>query len=558
MTLAEVIALTKTAGLTPLQQRDQLSAVRTIARLLEADPSEIEADPARLRRRLEAVAPEAIGISRARWANLRSLLGKALEHGRLMMPARRVTPLSVAWATLLARVDDKRRIRLSALARHFSAAGVEPMAVTLDDLKAYGRAMIEDRLRRSPERAWDELSWSWNASMREVEGWPKIEIPRKDRRNPYVLAWATFPTSLKLEVDAFLRRQSGADLCEEGPPKPLRASSLKTRERQLRVAAAALVHRGVSPSEIRGISDMLSLERFKEILTFFLDRRSGKTSTQVGQLASFLKGVAVHWLGVDDLTEMKMKRLVSRLSVESRGMTPKNRERLRPFDDPETVGRFVCLPQTIRNAVDGDRRPARLKAVAAQCAAAVAILQAAPIRIANLVQIDMRGHLIERAGRVYLVIPATEVKNREPIDLELPASAIEVVAWYALHYRPHLLRGKTDALFPGKGVGPKSAGALGPQITREVFQRTGLRMNPHLFRHAAGKIFLDQKPGQYEVVRRLLGHKSLQTTTAIYTGAETRAAGQLFASVIDDLRGGPKGAALDRRSLRALKTGGGR
>ncbi|NDB69993.1 MAG: hypothetical protein EB015_18725 [Methylocystaceae bacterium] len=58
----------------------------------------------------------------------------------------------------------------------------------------------------------------------------------------------------------------------------------------------------------------------------------------------------------------------------------------------------------------------------------------------------------------------------------------------------------------------------------------------HLFRHAGGKIFLDSKPGQYEVVRRVLGHKSLATTTSIYTGAETRSAGQLFAQVINDRR----------------------
>ena len=58
----------------------------------------------------------------------------------------------------------------------------------------------------------------------------------------------------------------------------------------------------------------------------------------------------------------------------------------------------------------------------------------------------------------------------------------------------------------------------------------------HLFRHAGGKIFLDSKPGQYEIVRRVLGHKSLNTTTSIYTGAETRSAGQLFAQVINDRR----------------------
>jgi DNA-binding winged helix-turn-helix (wHTH) protein len=55
--------------------------------------------------------------------------------------------------------------------------------------------------------------------------------------------------------------------------------------------------------------------------------------------------------------------------------------------------------------------------------------------------------------------------------------------------------------------------------------------------HAAYASDLDQRPGEYEVVRRVLGHKSLATTIAFYTGAETRAAGTHFASVVDELRG---------------------
>ena len=38
-----------------------------------------------------------------------------------------------------------------------------------------------------------------------------------------------------------LLRLSGADLSEEGPPRPARPTTLKTREYQLRVAASALI-----------------------------------------------------------------------------------------------------------------------------------------------------------------------------------------------------------------------------------------------------------------------------------------------------------------------------
>ena len=53
-------------------------------------------------------------------------------------------------------------------------------------------------------------------------------------------------------------------------------------------------------------------------------------------------------------------------------------------------------------------------------------------------------------------------------------------------------------------------------------------MHPHLFRHAMAKLFLDANPGAYEVVRRTLGHRSIDTTTTYYTGLETSAAVRHF------------------------------
>jgi integrase len=231
-----------------------------------------------------------------------------------------------------------------------------------------------------------------------------------------------------------------------------------------------------------------------------------------------------------------MQKVASRLSTGRRGLTPKNRERLRPFDDAHTVALFLGLPQRIRREVEKDPRAPKLKAVLAQSAAAIALLHAVPLRIGNLANIDMRKHLIARGKRVYLVISEYDTKNGEPIDFELPATTVEVIAWYIREYRPHLVRSPTDALFPGEGSGPKVAYGLGPQIKAAVFRFTGLKVNAHLFRHAGAKIFLDQRPGQYEVVRQVMRHRSIETTTGFYAGAETRSAGAHYAAVIDRLR----------------------
>jgi integrase len=172
----------------------------------------------------------------------------------------------------------------------------------------------------------------------------------------------------------------------------------------------------------------------------------------------------------------------------------------------------------------------------AQMAAAIALLQAAPIRLNNLTAIDVDKNLIGRGNRLYLVIPEDEVKNGEPIDFELPAETRDVLAWYVREHRPLLISNPTDALFPGRRGPAKSSHALAAQISRAVFKYAGLKFNVHLFRHAGGKLFLDARPGQYEVMRRVLGHRSIATTTSLYAGAETRSAGSHFASVIAERR----------------------
>ena len=172
---------------------------------------------------------------------------------------------------------------------------------------------------------------------REVVGWPDINIPRPSRRKQYVLAWSVFPASLREELERFLRRQSGQDLSEDGPPRPLRSSSLETREYQLRTAASLLVALGDNPASITSFSVLLSVENYRRILRGMLDRRGGKPSVQVAQLKSFLISVARHWLKVDDATLDRIKRIGAQLKSPQKGMTAKNRERLRPFNDDEVV-----------------------------------------------------------------------------------------------------------------------------------------------------------------------------------------------------------------------------
>jgi integrase len=73
-------------------------------------------------------------------------------------------------------------------------------------------------------------------------------------------------------------------------------------------------------------------------------------------------------------------------------------------------------------------------------------------------------------------------------------------------------------------------------IEKTVLKYVGVRLTPHQFRHLAAKIMLDHNPGAYELVRQLMGHKNMQTTTNFYAGIDTRRAGRAHCELLSRLK----------------------
>lgn len=516
---------------------DVKSSVRTVGRVLGGELASIEADVPSLRRRLEGMSPESVGLTKGRWNNIRSLFGKALALAVDVIPSRSKEPVLPEWAEVLALIQENRRWHLTPLARFLGSKGILPLSVTLADLEAYHSALGSDRLRSDPEGTWNSITWSWNACAREVPSWPQIEIERVSRKETYILDWSAFDPAYRLDCEAYLHSLQNVDLAaDEGPLRPARPATIETRRYQLRVLASALALSGRKTSTISGIADLVTPEAHEKILRFFLDRHEGKTSPQVAQLAGLLRDLAKHRVKVDGPALEKIRRVASKLAMPRQGMTKKNRVRLSAFDDPAIVARYLGLPSEIRRDVEKSKANNKSRAVLASLTAAVALEQVVPIRRKNLAALSLTKNLVQRGNGLYLVLNEDETKNEIAIEFELPDETVEILAWYVREWRSILLLQPNDALFPGESGQSKHPNTLGKQISEVLERYLGIEFNTHLFRHVGGKIFLDSKPGQYEVVRRVLGHKSLATTTSIYTGAETRSAGQLFAQVINDRR----------------------
>jgi integrase len=203
------------------------------------------------------------------------------------------------------------------------------------------------------------------------------------------------------------------------------------------------------------------------------------------------------------------------------------------------VGLFLQLPGMLK--AEAQRRPAldRQGAVLMQLAIAIEILTMCPVRRGNLVglreDVHFRWSRAGRRGVCHLSIDRAEVKNRQDLEFVLPAESADLLRLYLERYQPLLTDRPSSWLFPGRTPGkPKQASGFSRQIAQHVFRLTGIELHAHLFRHIGAKIHLDRNPGSYEVIRRVLGHQSIDTTTSSYIGFETAAATRHFdANIIE-------------------------
>jgi len=197
----------------------------------------------------------------------------------------------------------------------------------------------------------------------------------------------------------------------------------------------------------------------------------------------------------------------------------------------------VSLPRVLMEQARSVKDHAPIKAaVSAQLAVAIAILTFAPIRLGNLASIDLEQNLIKPGGLntpYWLVFPDYDVKNRIDLNFKFDQPLIDLIDEYVHNFRPALLRGtNTPLLFPGEVGQPKHRLQFSKQITVRIQKAIGLRITVHQFRHAAAAIYLKHRPGDYETIRRLLGHRSIQTTVRFYCGLQTLEATQQFGKLI--------------------------
>jgi integrase len=215
------------------------------------------------------------------------------------------------------------------------------------------------------------------------------------------------------------------------------------------------------------------------------------------------------------------------------------RERLRPFADLNNCRRLLRLPLDLRQEVEKGKIPPYRRRVLGQMAVAIELLLLTGLRAKNLARLELDRHLVPLGKKLMLIVPAAEVKNGIDLTFDLPTESVELLRWYLKSSRraePGCM-----ALFLNADGLPKDQDTLAIQINATVKRYLGFTVNPHLFRHIAAHMYLLRNPGGYEVMRRVLGHKRMETTSKFYAGLESLAAARHFDDEILKLRANAKG-----------------
>ena len=110
------------------------------------------------------------------------------------------------------------------------------------------------------------------------------------------------------------------------------------------------------------------------------------------------------------------------------------------------------------------------------------------------------------------------MKNEQGMLWPVPDYSATLLETYLQRYRPQLAASGNPYLFPNTRMGGRSPHDLAVGLTDKVEREIGCAFNMHLARHFAVALYLQHNPGQYEVARRILGHKKVKTTTDFYDG----------------------------------------
>jgi integrase len=546
LTLQNVLdGLVGNSSLSVTRRRDLRSAVVSYAALVDSSPAHVSLDLAAIRSVLDLMVPIQAKVSRKRWANLRSDLAAAIgASGLLRILKTSGVELSESWALLLGKTEDQRmRDGLSRFARWASERQISPQDINREVVDRFVAELETASLVRKIAELGQTIVRSWNRMAQSFpeEGLQPIDVVRRINGPPRV-SWQTLPKSFRQDVDGYLQWASVPDpLDENARHTSLAPKTIDLRRDHIHSAVSAAVAAGIEGSQLASLASLVELDTFKKILRYRWESENRNLTAYTHGVAGSLIAIAKEWVRVPSDALAALKATRRKLGTLPIGLTDKNKNMLRQFNDKRLLRILVNLPDRLWRHAASELKSSRREFVDLQSALAIDILLAAPVRMKNLAELKFDEHIQwpqEQGKPAVILIKSEETKNRIPLEFELPLVLSDRLHVYRNKIAPAVTGRRPENLFLTWRGKPRTQAAIAVAIEKTVLKYVGVRLTPHQFRHLAAKIRLDETPEAFGLVRDLMGHKNMHTTTNFYAGIDTRRAGRAHLELIAKIRRG--------------------
>jgi integrase len=538
--LAEIMRRCE-AELTGTALRDTRSAFRFLHEQVGIDLETVLATPDAVRQLLGSLSAARLGVSDKRLANLSSLIRRAVEQlgPKRVWITREIEP-APEWKALLDRIPDRQHAwGLSRLACYCTAKGIAPKKVRSEILIGFQAALEAESLTKDPVNIRKHTISLWNMCGRTVRGWPQTRLASPFKPEAYMYPLEAFPQSFQNEVAAWEHRMTSPDPLDfDAPVRAFRPDTLNKYRFTIRRLASALVREQDIPIEkIMSLEVLFEGKNLEEALRPFI--KPGKNAKQdyAYSMATQVRAIAEHFLKLPKEQLDKVDRIVAGLRLHlSTGMGKRNFARLDQFDDEATVQRLLNLPGEQLHLALEKRNPIR-RAKGVERALMLSICVFASLRAKNLRQLRLDRNLSWSGEKLFIKLFEDETKNRASLKLQMPEEMIGLLELFVAKHRPLLPGSDGPYLFPGQTGGPRSYSAIRDAVGVKVYKMAGIRVSPHLYRHAIAKIVVERHPELALDVSRRLGHRSVNTTYQSYLGTEGPAASRRINDLLQDVRG---------------------
>ena len=544
--LADVIERLKTyTSLTDARRRDLISACNSLARLLGLPLESILTDVAVLRDALASVHPVQGRISKKRVSNIKSDLAAALQLTGVLPDDDPDVEPSGQWVAFMGHAKEPyQRWTLARFSRFCSLSKIEPEAVADATLRSFAEYLDARVIAHDPRTTVKAVGKAFNTIVTQ-NSIPLNRLSTAAGTNYVTARISAYPPSLQADLAAYLQRLEKPDpFSDGGPDRPLRSKSLRNIEAHIRQLLQAAVDVGFPLDQFQTLADLLDLQVLGRAFDGMIERFGGRVPTSLPNILGTLLAIAKYHVGSPPELLVKLRKarkgFADRLGSNIPRMSEKAARRLEQFDDERNVELLVDLPHKLikrANKTPGTQR----STMDATCATAIAILLACPMRVEDLAELELGADIqaVQRGKKTYylLHIAGEKTKNGAAIVAEIEPPLSTVVAAYLKNHRKFAADDPGLWIFPRPSGGPQTPDHFSEKVKEKISREIGLDMNAHLFRHLSAKLFLEAHPGNYEEVRRILAHKSIETTAQIYSPLSNQAAFKRFNAILEDYRG---------------------